>query len=57
MRQKYSTLEKLKILIFHLLVSRVASYPVLGEIYAYISRHMRTSQDMCTFRDVLLFET
>ena len=53
-RQKSSTLEKLKILIFHLLVSRVASYPmpVVGllleilyicicfEIYAYFSRYV-----------------
>ncbi len=49
----------LEILIFHLLVSRVASYPVLGlplKIYAYISRYMCTSQNMCTFRDDVLLE-
>jgi hypothetical protein len=58
-QQKYATLEELKILIFDLLVSRVASYPILGlllEIYVCISRYMRTSRDICTFRDDLLLK-
>ena len=54
--QKYSTLEKVKILIFHLLVSRVASYPMVGlllEIYAYFSIYVYFS---CTFQDSLLLK-
>ncbi len=43
-RQKYSTLEKLKILIFHLLISCVANYPMVGlllkicVLFVYFSR-------------------